>query len=95
MRILGVNTSHDTSVAQITDDTIDFVFDEARFRRVKYWDPRLLRDDDYGLQCVAQRNIEKPDHLIFTTFDRRNVKFHFDKESLVYNRLVAEEFCYL
>jgi predicted NodU family carbamoyl transferase len=93
MRILGVNTSHDTSVAQITDDTIDFVLDEARFRRVKYWDPRLLRDDDYGLQCVAQRNIEKPDHLIFATFDRRNVKFHFDKEKLIYNRLLSEEFC--
>lgn len=93
MRILGVNTSHDTSVAQITDDTIDFVLDEARFRRAKYWDPRLLRDDDYGLHCVAQRNIEKPDHLIFATFDRRNIKFHFDKEKLIFDRVMSEKFC--
>lgn len=93
MKLLGINISHDTSVAQITDDTINFVFDEARFRRHKYWDPHKLRDDDYGLQCIAQRNVEKPDHLIFTTFDRRNIKFHADQQNLVFDRLKSEEFC--
>jgi predicted NodU family carbamoyl transferase len=87
MNIIGVNTSHDTSVASITDDTIDFVFDEARFRRKKYW----TIEDGEDLQCVVQRNISKPDKLIFATFDRRVLSFTLPVEEYVFNRVVAEE----
>ena len=39
MKILGINISHDPSIAHITDDKIDYVHDEPRFRRDKWWTP--------------------------------------------------------
>ena len=88
MNIVGVNISHDTSVASITNDQIDFVFDEARFRRHKYYTP----EEGEGMQCVIQRNVPKPDKLIFATFDRRNISLTVPYEEYVLNRVQAEEF---
>lgn len=94
MNILGVNISHDTSVASITDDTIDFVFDEARFRRQKYWEvDDMMRRNEEGLQCIVQRNIPTPDKLIVATFDRRGVKLSVPYEDVVCDRLKSMEFC--
>jgi predicted NodU family carbamoyl transferase len=92
MKIVGVNISHDTSVAEVENGKLISCHDEARFRRHKYWDPdKLDEDHDRGLQCIVQAGIEEPDHLIFATFDRRNVIWHIDG-SLIEDRLLAEEF---
>ena len=92
MRIIGVNISHDTSVAEVENGKLKYCHEEARHRRHKFWDPNQLDDKhDFGLQCIEQHNIEEPDHLIFATFDRRNVGWTIHKE-LIENRLAAEEF---
>lgn len=92
MRVIGINISHDTSVAEVENGELKYCHDEARFRRHKYWDPSKLDDAmDTGLQCIEQNNIEEPDHLIFATFDRRGVEWTI-KPELVDNRLLAEKF---
>ena len=40
MKVLGINTSHNPSICQLTDGKIDFFTDETRFRRDKYFMPR-------------------------------------------------------
>ena len=71
MRIIGINISHDTSVAEVENGELKYCHDEARFRRHKFWDPdKLDPQHDKGLQCIDQEQIKEPDHLIFATFDR-------------------------
>ena len=70
MRIVSVNTSHDSSVAQITDDTIDFVLDEPRFRRDKWWCP-LEENESNQYVSINHKQITDVDHLIFASYDRR------------------------
>lgn len=86
MKIIGVNTSHDTSLAQITDGNIDFICDEARFRRSKYWSPQAaeMMDDgqapQVGMVSIVHKDIQPPDKLIFASFDRRQFEVEWDKE---------------
>ena len=42
MKIIGYNSSHETSVAQYDTETkkVDFLYEEERFRRLKYWTPQ-------------------------------------------------------
>ena len=92
MRVIGINISHDTSVAEVENGELKYCHDEARFRRHKYWDPdKLDFDHDKGLQCIEQNNIEEPDHLIFATFDRRNLHWNIHTP-LIEDRLLAEKF---
>ena len=72
MKIVGINTSHDSSVAQITDDSVDFILDEPRFRKDKWWNPKTNGQSNMYLS-VEHRQVEQPDHLIFTSYDRRAV----------------------
>ena len=77
MKIIGVNISHDPTVAQMTDGVVDFLFEEERHRREKYWTPKIIRNEDgsqYGEEflTIIQRGIQPPDELIFSSFDRRN-----------------------
>lgn len=93
MRIIGINISHDTSVAEIENGKVKYCHDEARFRRHKFWDPDKLNDKhDKGLQCIEQCNIQEPDHLVFATFDRRNLVWSVDDPKLIEDRLLAEQF---
>jgi predicted NodU family carbamoyl transferase len=72
MKIVGINTSHDSSVAQLTDDTIDFVLDEPRFRRDKWWCP-LEENASNQYVSIDHKQIQDVDHLIFASYDRRCV----------------------
>ena len=40
MRVIGINISHDTSIAEVENGEVKYCHDEARFRRHKFWDPR-------------------------------------------------------
>ena len=58
MKIVGINSSHDTSVCQYDTETqtLDFMYEEDRFRRHKYWSPVARIDNVYGdrnLFCVC------------------------------------------
>ena len=92
MRVIGINISHDTSVAEVENGKLKYCHDEARFRRHKFWNPDDLNEEhDKGLQCIEQTNIEEPDHLIFATYDRRNVVWSA-RRSLIEDRMLAEKF---
>ena len=93
MRIIGINISHDTSVAEVENGELKYCHDEARFRRHKFWDPdKLDAQHDKGLQCIDQSNIQEPDHLIFATFHRANLIWSIDDPQLIEDRLLAEQF---
>jgi len=93
MRIIGINISHDTSVAEVENGELKYCHDEARFRRHKFWDPdKLDPQHDKGLQCIDQEQIQEPDHLIFATFDRKNIIWNIDSPKLIEDRLFAEQF---
>ena len=94
MRVIGINISHDTSIAEVENGEVKYCHDEARFRRHKFWDPdKLDGDHDKGLQSIEQNNIQEPDHLIFATFDRRNLDWKI-KASLIEDRLLSEKFAH-
>ena len=45
MRTLGINTSHNAAICQVTDGEIDFYYEEDRFNKKKYYCP--TSDDCY------------------------------------------------
>jgi len=91
MKILGINTSHDTSACLLQDGKIVFVHDEARFRREKYWHPHEGQLEDVALMCLQREGDLSEDHLIFASFDRRGLDLELEKETHVFDRLKAEE----
>ena len=86
MKIIGVNLSHDTSLAQLTDGNIDFICDEARFRRSKYWSPQSTgainrgQPPQVGMVSIVHKDIKDVDKLIFASFDRRQFELDWDDE---------------
>ena len=55
MKILGVNISHDTSVAVVEDGEVVSVYEEERSRRTKWWSPVEDSANEYeelGLLCI-------------------------------------------
>ena len=70
MKIIGYNSSHETSLCQFDSDTwdLDFLFEEERFRRVKQWTPE---PPQHQLLCIDREVIQTPDHFIGCSFDRR------------------------
>ena len=80
--VLGVNTSHDTSVAVIEDGEVKHVYEEERSRRAKYWSPNEDNDDsgeyrELGLVCIEHKQLHRPDHVAFASFDRRHFNINF------------------
>ena len=89
--ILGINISHDTSIAVVKDGVLVDVFEEERCRRSKYWSPKGGGDDDL-LQSIEQKiNIDSIDEIVFSSFDRRMVDFKID-HAISQDRLRAREF---
>ena len=87
MKILGINISHDPSIAHITDDKIDYVHDEPRFRRDKWWTPEPR---NYQYLSIPRSLVEQPDHIVVATFDRRHYGVFVDGE-MVFDRKVGDE----
>tara|TARA_B100000809_G_scaffold204856_1_gene206379 strand:- start:1892 stop:3082 length:1191 start_codon:yes stop_codon:yes gene_type:complete len=78
--VLGVNTSHDTSVAVLEDGVVVDVFEEERSRRSKYWSPASEGNyETFGLLCIDHKQLHKPDYLAFASFDRRELKVNVHK----------------
>jgi predicted NodU family carbamoyl transferase len=93
MKILGINISHDASVAGIVDGEVQFVYDEARFRRNKYWSPNYEGEESCMYDCIEHELCTNDwDAIIFASFDRRGMSFGIDKDKLVWNRMNARDF---
>lgn len=88
--ILGINISHDTSIAVVKDGVLVDVFEEERCRRAKYWAPKP--DEEARFQSIEQKiNIESIDEVVFASFDRRCFDYNIDK-TLSHDRLATREF---
>ena len=88
--ILGINTSHDTSVAVLEDGVLIDVFEEERSRRSKYWSP--VEDhpyDTFGLLCIDHKQLHNPTHLALSSFDRREMRVEVNKR--VYRDRILQE----
>ena len=78
--ILGINTSHDTSVAVLEDGVLIDVFEEERSRRSKFWSP--VEDhpyDNFGLLCIDHKQLHHPNYLALASFDRREMRVEVNK----------------
>ena len=94
MKIIGYNSSHETSLCQFDTDTweIDFLYEEERFRRVKQWTPEPRQ---HQLLCIERHKIETPDHYIGCSFDRREFQggrgLDFNMDLLKFNKKFNRE----
>ena len=88
--ILGINISHDTSIAVVHNGELVDVFEEERCRRKKYWAPKA--HETTLLQSIEQKiNTDTIDEVVFTSFDRRNYLYEVPEE-LKLDRLATREF---
>ena len=87
-KILGINISHDTSVALVDEQTGEVldVFEEERAIRKKYWSPT----PDTELQVLYQHDMDDVNHVVFSSFDRRDFMIDID-EGLAQNRELKQE----
>ena len=87
-KILGINISHDTSVALVDEKTGEVldVYEEERAIRKKYWSP----SPDTELQVLYQHNMDDVQHVVFSSFDRRDFMIEID-EGLAQNRELKQE----
>ena len=95
MKIIGYNSSHETSLCQFDSDTweLDFLYEEERFRRVKQWTPE---PPQHQLLCIERKQIQTPDHFIGFSYDRREFRdegngLEFNKQLLKYNKKFNRE----
>ena len=68
MKILGINTSHQPSICQLTDGKIDFHLDETRVRRNKYFMPR---ENDCFFHSIDKLKDKNFDGVVVASYDRR------------------------
>lgn len=81
MKIVGINHSHDTSVAVVVDGQVQSVFEEERSRREKYWTPTDGYHEDMGLLSVEHYGVNiDADKVAFASFDRRDKKLMLGKK---------------
>jgi predicted NodU family carbamoyl transferase len=87
-KILGINISHDTSVALVDEQTGEVldVYEEERAIRNKYYDP----NPDKELQVLYQHDMEDVNHVVFSSYDRRDFEIEIDPR-LSENRELKQE----
>lgn len=97
MRIIGINSSHDTSLCIMEDGKVMELFEEERERRDKYYspsndNPELHVIDSKGIaDALLNEDGSMAGELVFASFDRRVCDIDMDKEYLMEHRLIAEE----
>lgn len=72
MKILGVNTSHESSFCLLEDGRITKFVEEERARRQKYWSMEEKGEHSFVSLHTNQHLFEDLDYIIFSSFDRRN-----------------------
>ena len=92
MKILGINTSHDSTVAWVEDNKLIHLYEEGRVRRDKWWSPLEENGppiEQCGYTAIPIKGLHKPDQVAFTSFDRRGVGVEFS--STVHNDRVLQK----
>jgi len=101
-KILGINISHDAAVGTVEGTKVTGSYDEARYRREKYWCPNPTADESclYDSLDVHSGDIHEWDAIIFASFDRRNAALEMkpnskefrNKHKVQLDRLQTREF---
>ena len=97
MRILGINLSHNASIAQITDGKLDLYFEEDRFNKVKQCEPERFPEPRFI--SIDKHITEKPDYVIYASVGRVGQAFEYSPvwvsdQSLIniFNKQLSEKF---
>ena len=80
MRCLGINISHEASIALFEDGKLINLWYEDRYNFQKHWQPN--KDNSYFLSLL--KNIDfKPDFVCYASFDRRGSGEHTTDEEII------------
>ena len=92
MKIIGYNSSHETSLCQFDTDTweIDFLYEEERFRRVKWFAPSD-HPENAQLLCIERNKVQTPEHFIGCSFDRRGWQIQWKEEEFKYDKVLQRK----
>ena len=87
MKVIGINTSHDSAICSMTDGKIDFYHEEARWSRNKWFCPdggcgHPFKDThwkslDYAFGKDGEK-VEEYDTVGFASYDRRGHMIQFE-----------------
>ena len=88
MKVIGYNSSHETSLCQFDTDTwdIDFYTKKKGSDELSIGFLNHLKINWY----VLKEQVEKPDAFIGASFDRRNSPLIWDTENLQYDKTMQE-----
>lgn len=87
LNILGINISHNASVAHYNNKLISY-FEEDRFNKIKNWIPYNLNNCNY--KSLEQKIKFKPDIVVYSSYDR-SVRNYYGKFDLITDDLIIEK----
>lgn len=98
MKYVGVNTSHDASVAILEDDTLVDYYDEERYRRRKYWSPseyfgsnKIVVNKLFESLLHNKPQVQDCDYVVFASFDRRGYWSNLETDWLNFDACPLED----
>lgn len=78
-KVLGINTSHEASIAGMTDGKLDFYHEEARWARDKHYIPHEDTIKESGMLSLdwafEQTPVDEWDTIGIASFDRRHASY--------------------
>ncbi len=95
MKVIGINTSHDSAICSMTNGKIDFYHEEARWQKNKWFCPEYdFKEPDKRLKFQSTNyksldfafgengeKVEEYDTVGFASFDRRTHEVNFEYEN--------------
>lgn len=105
MKVLGINTSHEASICQMTDGKIDWFQEEARWRRDKWFCPDFnfpgdpfnenKKKDEYhkwkSIDWVNDTQEKDWDEVGFVSYDRRIYDWEYRPSNYLIDRAFFED----
>lgn len=72
MKVLGINTSHDPSIALCEDGKITQYYEEVRFKKIKYWEPS--DQIPFRFECLDKIDISQVDVVAYSIYGPERLK---------------------
>lgn len=79
MKILGINISHNASIAYYNNTLISY-YEEDRFNRIKNWEPTDINNCEY--KCIKEKINFKPDIVVYASYDK-SIKNYYGKLDVI------------
>jgi predicted NodU family carbamoyl transferase len=107
VKVLGINTSHESSICQMTDGKIDWFQEEARWRRDKHWVPSCVYPEDpyreneqrikighdnwKSIEWVNETQEKDWDEVGFVSYDRRIYDWKYEPSNYLVDRAFFDD----